>query len=251
MGGGYTVKNNKILVDKNNGSVSIYHELFHMASSIYKDGIDYCGFRQASLKPGRVNLGTGINEGYTQKMTERYFGYIKGVRGSCYNLLSCFADNLERIIGQEKMESLYLNANLLGLINELKNYASEEEIAKFISSTDFLYNYVIYSNIKSFPGAKEMIKSSLKTANEFLFRTYAIKLKKQLDNGMIDINELHKNLIMKCSYPFITPDDKPYQDNNRYFSPDDLKQQLEIMFPNTNIEKNTASNESISKGRLK
>ena len=188
--GTYDAKNNKIQVEGDDYTEAIYHELFHMASSTYKDGVRYSGFKQYSSKHG-VNLGTGLNEGYTQLLTERYFGYIEEVRG-IYKFEVHITDKLEKIVGKEKMESLYLNADLLGLINELKNYASEEEIMKFISGTDFLRKHL--DDKKLLPFEKGMITNSLKNVKEFLFRAYTVKLKRQLESGILDMNEFNENL---------------------------------------------------------
>ena len=69
----YKTKQNLIEIEDNNYLCSIYHELFHMASSIFINNIYYSGFRQTSFKIGNQNLGSGLNEGYTQLLTERYF----------------------------------------------------------------------------------------------------------------------------------------------------------------------------------
>lgn len=186
----YEAKKNEIRVDKDNYSSTIFHELFHMASSTYKNGINYVGFRQGSLKPS-VNLGRGINEGYTQLLTERYFGDIEGVKG-VYVYEVHIVDKLEKIIGQEKMESLYLNANLPGLLSELKKYASEDEITKFVSGVDFLSEHLEDKKLLLFE--KGMITNSLKNVNEFLLRAYTKKLKNQLDAGLLNVDELNEQL---------------------------------------------------------
>lgn len=209
----YEAKKNKIRVDKDDYTSTIYHELFHMASSTYKNGIRYVGFRQSSLKPSVVNLGKGINEGYTQLLTERYFGDIEEAKGG-YEYEVHIVDKLEKIIGQEKMESLYLNANLPGLLTELKNYASEDEITKFVSGVDFLSEH--FEDKKLLPFEKGMITNSLKNVNEFLLRAYTKKLKNQLDAGLLNVNELNEQLATyisslgtsvkagKHSYEFLT-----------------------------------------------
>lgn len=209
----YEVKKNKIEVDKDNYISTIYHELFHMASSIYKNDISYAGFSQSSQKPGVVCLGKGINEGYTQLLTERYFGDIEEVKGT-YKYQVHIVDKLEKIVGREKMESLYLNANLPGLLNELKNYATEEEVANFISSIDFLTER--FYDKKKLLFEKGMITNSLKNVNEFLLKTYAQKLKIQLDAGLLSVDELNEQLATyisslgtsisagKYSYEFLT-----------------------------------------------
>lgn len=185
----YNTKKNKIEVNGDNYKSTIYHELFHMASSTYKDGICYSGFKQATFK---VNLGTGLNEGYTQLLTQRYFSYNEEVFGP-YKFEVEIAREVEKIVGKEKMEELYLHSNLLGLINELKSYASADEIMKFISGLDFLSDHLDDKKLRLFE--KRMITRSLKNVKEFLFKTEIVKLKKQLDDGILDINEFIEKVI--------------------------------------------------------
>ena len=112
------------------------------------------------------------------------------------------------------MESLYLNANLPGLLTELKKYASEDEITKFVSGVDFLSEH--FEDKKLLPFEKGMITNSLKNVNEFLLRAYTKKLKNQLDAGLLNVNELNEQLATyisslgtsvkagKHSYEFLT-----------------------------------------------
>lgn len=243
--GSYDIEKNQIQVDRNGYIRAIFHELFHMASSIYKDGIYYSGFNQESSKPGTVDLGLALNEGYTQLLTERYFGYIDEVRGG-YEFEVHIADKLEKIVGQEKMESLYLNADLLGLMNELKKYASEAEIMKFVFETDFLKEH-LYSK-KSLPVIKEMITSSLKNANEFLFRAYTVKLKGQLDSGLLDMDELYENLATYISSLGTSLNFGQYR--NEFLTAEIVQEGLRTILniPNLIVDMGEATNESISKG---
>lgn len=213
--GTYDAQKNLILVDKDNYISSIYHELFHMSSSTYKNGIIYSGFRQSSLEYDD-DFGRGINEGYTELLTKRYFGDIEEVK-KIYKYEVNIADKLEKIVGQEIMEGLYLNANLPGLISKLEKYAPEEEITKFIYDVDYI-NKNIY-NKKILPLKKEVITNCLRNINEFLLRTYAKKLKNKLDNGALNLDELNKQLKAyisslgldiisdKHSYEFLTIED--------------------------------------------
>ena len=109
-----------------------------MSSSCYRGEIEYSGFHQFSLKSGLFNLGEGINEGYTELLRHRYFiTENDGFESYTYEIDT--ADKIEKITGKEKMESLYLNADLPGLIQELKQFSSEEAIIKFISDVDFIF----------------------------------------------------------------------------------------------------------------
>ena len=242
----YDTKKNQIQVDGDDYTLTIYHELFHMASSIYKDGVIHSGFNQSSSKPRMANLGYGLNEGYTQLLTKRYFGHIAEILDA-YKFEVHIADKLEKIVGQDKMENLYLNADLLGLINELKIYASEEEIMKFISGTDFLSKHL--NDKKLMPFEKGMIASSLKDVSGFLFRVYTVKLVRQLDNETLNMDEFNENLATFTSSLGASLG----TGKHRYelFNTRNLQENLRILLdePNLTVDVNKTANESISKGK--
>ena len=229
--GEYNTKKNEITIDDEYADTTIYHELFHMAGSKYEDGIDYSGFQQSSLKPGIANIGRGINEGYTELLSQRYFGKNDDNEGT-YEYEVFTAEKLEQIIGKEKMESLYLNANLKGLIDELKQYTSEEEIMRFISSTDFLVKHMNDKRLKIFE--KNMISNSLKNVNRFIITCYSKKLQQQFDDGIISSKDelLHKlaDFISSLSYTIKV--------GNREFemmTNDDIKEIVQAAFKKKNI----------------
>ena len=163
----YCLNDNEIKINKYNYHKSIYHELFHMASANRSD--NYCG----GFSQGNNNVGYGIDEGYTELLTKRYF--VKEDFSSIkYIYLRDVSKKIEFIVGKEKMESLYMNANLLGLINELKLYSTEENVMKFIANMDFVYKYMSYSKII---GVREkLVNKALKEIAEFIVKTYTNKL---------------------------------------------------------------------------
>lgn len=190
--GQYNIGENKIEISDES---SIYHELFHMSSTILKGGVICTGFNQEIFKPKRISLGEGINEGYTQLLTKRYFENI--AFKDSYSYLVIVASTLERVVGQEKMEKLYLNTDLFGLINELKSYASEEEIMNFIAATDFFRNH--FYNEKKLNDAKDMIVKSLKTISNFLVRISAKKINGQFIEGKITLKVFSEELALCIS----------------------------------------------------
>lgn len=153
-------------------SSSLYHELFHLASSTYNSETDlyYTGFEQCNYK---WLLGKGINEGYTEVMTYRYFKS----EISSYYLETHVAECLDIIVGQKEMENLYLSSNLMGLINILKKYATEEDIMKFICRLDY---FTIHSkgnhNYKS-----KKLETAIQNVFSFLLKTYINKLEQEYD----------------------------------------------------------------------
>ena len=175
--GEYGVKNNKIKVANYKSELPLYHELFHMASSVYKNGVRYSGFR---IVPKNIfnSIGVGINEGYTELLTERYFGsdyfLSKG-----YKYLKGISERLEEIVGKEKMEYYYLTANLKGLIDELSKYTDLSMISKFISDTDCIIQLMDSNLTKS---TESQLQKVIISANEFLLYCYIKKVKSEIDS---------------------------------------------------------------------
>lgn len=171
----YCAKENKIEYDALD---SIYHELFHMASSIYdsENDIGYCGFSQIHYKDkdNKNDIGFGINEGYTELLTKRYFGDKHDIYVS-YGFETDVVSKLEKIVGLNEMQNLYLKSNLMGLIENLKQYTKEEEILKFINEVDLVSrhyeDFFLYKN--------DVIKACLTNIYSFLLETYILKLRKE------------------------------------------------------------------------
>lgn len=188
--GSYIACDNNIKLSESNYNLTIDHELFHVSSTFYKkeDGMVFSGFNQ---RLGKKNIGVGINEGYTQLLTERYFGESKEVM-LAYKYEKNIAERLETIIGKEKMESLYFNANLYGLIQELTQYENENNIMQFINDFDFLSNHLLETHLLS--SEKNMFTSKLKSVYRFLLSCYIKKLKSDFDNGILSNEQLSSNL---------------------------------------------------------
>ncbi len=152
----------------------IYHELFHMASSYTQEKMIYSGFVQKYVQNKKiVCIGEVINEGYTELLTERYFGNVttdgKNNYGENYQIPIYFGQKLEQIIGQESMEKLYLTADLKGLVKNLQKFNSDSEIIYFLNCTDILWQHLTCDKI-------DTIKEAMRYANYFLLNTYLKKL---------------------------------------------------------------------------
>ena len=98
--------------------------------------------------------------------------------------------NLEKIVGQKKMEILFLKGSLIGLINELKNYSTEKEIMGFISSVDLISSH--YNDINIFKN--KIIQKSIYTINLFLLKAYNVKLNQEFNNKKITKDEYEEEL---------------------------------------------------------
>ncbi len=166
------VPSNLLFLDEESTITAFYHELFHMASS-YKDAnnkIIYSGFSQIKK---RKTIGIGLNEGYTQLMAERYFNEcnIEQRMSPAYKICRDISICLEKIIGKDCMENLYLSANLNGLISELLKYDSKEKILEFITSCDFIIRY-FKDNSNKKPFFQPYINSTLNFIYNCLINWY-------------------------------------------------------------------------------
>ena len=190
--GMYNGKENRI---KYTQITSIYHELFHMASSLYdsENGILYSGFRQlnniSNPSHERVSIGHGINEGYTELLAHRYFDKDKKMPWA-YNFESRVMYFLENIIDYKELERLYLSANLMGLIEALKKYTSEEEILDFIKTVDLINEYSVEMMLFKNP----IIEKSVKKVFRFLLKTYMLKQLELYEIGEINEQEYRDNI---------------------------------------------------------
>lgn len=124
----YEVNSNQIFVRVK--SRSLPHELYHVSTSIIREGRGYSGFSQINYLTGQT-FGDQINEGYTSLMTERYFG-----RKDHYFIQKSIMKIIEDIVGQEKTENLFSTADLWGLLNELKKKNLYNLFVKLIADLD-------------------------------------------------------------------------------------------------------------------
>ena len=99
--GGYVPISNKINLGKKNYYLTIFHELFHASTTIVdsKSNTIFSGFEQINIYQNYL-IGVGINEGYTQYLTEKYFHKEKVLEA--YPFQKVFASAVEKIIGKEK-----------------------------------------------------------------------------------------------------------------------------------------------------
>lgn len=174
----YDAPKNIVLLGNNHYINSLFHELLHMASTIFQDGIIYSGLSEQ-------NIGIGLNEGYTELLAKRYFDKSSN---NGYIFETQIAKLLELIIGQEKMESYYFNANLYGLIEELRKYNNFYSIDKFIANLDSLALREIS------PGFSDNFvteaSNSLKFIIDFLCNTYVSKLKKEYNIDLEQVKQV-------------------------------------------------------------
>lgn len=179
--GEYKLKNNKIKLINCLKYGSINHELFHMASSFYdkKAKLGFCGFHQLNYLKNEM-IGYGLNEGYTELLTNRYFNKERNFIAYSYNICEFFTSKLEEIVGKEQMEKLYITADLYGLYIHLRNFDDGINIATFIALLDYIVAKVSFSNLKH-----EKYKECYELIECYLAKWYINKKKQELNNNII------------------------------------------------------------------
>ncbi len=115
--GMYFPSKNEILIKQKNFVSTVNHELLHLASTTEKNKRYFCGFWQQERN---INIGYGLNEGYTSLLERRYFN--KDIKKSVYELIM---EYLEKIVGEYTLGKFYLRA--------------EDKIVDFINGLDYFY----------------------------------------------------------------------------------------------------------------
>ena len=155
----YDIIDNTINI-KRRTKYTIFHELFHLSA---RDGFD-TGFERSI---GNKVHNRGLNEGYTDLLTHRYFGDLENDKAG-YQIEMTMARMIEDIIGKDIMEESYLRCHgktiesylleymgikaytMLNLLDDIeritkKDEYSEERIQKKIIQ---IYIYILEGYIK-------------------------------------------------------------------------------------------------------
>lgn len=202
--GNYNELENKIYLRDLFANDIIYHELFHLASTKTIDDKIYSGI---SISNSNGSHNVGLNEGYTQLLTERYFPSDFSYTLS-YPYEVIIASQIEKIIGAEKMLSLYLNADFKSFILVLENYLDENEIKELINNIDFIHEN-LYQNRNVV-----LLKEKMQEISQTLVKAYQTKLDlSQISNKTEEINAFIINMdlsmkINKEEYDFYIPSNK-------------------------------------------
>ena len=91
--------------EKEESKKILYHELLHALTSFKCKNLLISGFHHK-------NIGQGINEGYTDLITNRLLNISEYDYKIGYPYESIVSNIVEFIIGKEKMYSLYFNGDL-------------------------------------------------------------------------------------------------------------------------------------------
>lgn len=119
--------------------ISVNETLLRMASTYRNGKVELCGFSRIGGEAETV--GYGLNDGYIKILNRRYF-YPEEVSTLPLDAEKAeqeiAAYGIERLIGREKMERLYFNADLTGLVQSLTEYMSEQTARDLIYKIDSL-----------------------------------------------------------------------------------------------------------------
>lgn len=194
--GDYDPITNIIRTLSENDTDSINHELIHMSANPCDNTNDYGGFYYTIDK---YVIGYGLDEGYTELLNKRYFN---SKVQNAYRLQIIICRYLEELVGQKKTEKMYLNANLFGLIKELKQTHDTKEIERFIAAIDFTHDY---DNVELLADCEiDALYAQIETIIIFLFKGYCKKmLNKELQEDILEkqMNEYLDIIFNKFEFP--------------------------------------------------
>lgn len=156
----YNICDNSIFLHEKNPENYVFHELFHAASAAGEDNAFCVGFANYS----ETSFGVGINEGYTQLLTNRYFPSDKNYL--FYPYLTKIASILEYIIGKDEMQSMYMRGELNILFGKLSSLSSEEDAKNFIILLDNICFHLYKKGLNN--ESKEILNQSLYEINVLL-----------------------------------------------------------------------------------
>ncbi|MBQ9072208.1 MAG: hypothetical protein IJY25_03530 [Bacilli bacterium] len=213
-GGVYFGRLNKVvapkIAPKAEKRIATFHELLHMSSAFYDENrkILFVGFRQSTVEKNS-SIGRGLNEGYTVLLTERLFESerekLKIKEKESYHFCKFYAEKLEQIVGQDKMQNLYFKSDLLGLIKEIESYDTKQSILEFINTLDFMEKNYFKNDIMSASlFSREIIIANIDHIQQCLIKWYFRKLKRQempfdeIKNSLLEYSRsLNDNLLIK------------------------------------------------------
>lgn len=204
--GGYHNERNKIIIintnlypekirpeiNKMDLRYVMYHELLHFASSVsglkqklLNKGISCTGFYQSLTD--NIEIGRGLNEGYTEFLNNRYF--VKKYQETGYDYEMSIAQIIEKIIGRRKMENLYFNANLEGLVQELSKYSDVNDAKEMVLNLDLITKSLTKDYITN-----EDINISNKKITDYLTKIIMKKYTIMLAQNKITEKEYYEDL---------------------------------------------------------
>ena len=168
--GCYNIDSNQIKIYQEDDT--IYHELLHLSCNNRKGENNIIGFDHHVIKEKYIlSFGVGLNEIYTEILTNRLFGK---------EIIEPISKTIELVLLLEQLinnfSSLYLNSDLYELVIELSEYTSINESLDFIYNIDRLFEIEMQNNIRK--RDKEKYRAIYQKTLYFL-KQYQYKKEKQ------------------------------------------------------------------------
>ena len=179
----YSSFDNAIYLHEGKPQEYIYHELFHAASTIGKENVFCVGFANYSDS----SIGYGINEGYTQFLTNRYFP--SELSKFFYPYLTQIAEIVEFIVGKDDMQSMYMRGNLNSLYERLSVYSSKEDAMEFITTLDNICLNLYKKGLNS--ESEEILNQALYEINTFLIKFIINKTIIDMNGSNLSLNSIY------------------------------------------------------------
>lgn len=220
-----TLKTNNSFLSKLMGATT--HELLHASSTRYdkEQDVIYTGFQQIKVN-NFEHHGIALNEGFTQLLNEKYFvqpdysssfskDFQEDLLATSYKDEKKIVTLLAESIGLEKMKSLYLNGNLMGIVEELSKYSNIEDVLKFIAYTDALMSH---NNKKKKP--YEETKDAINFVLDFLTNVY---VKSYVEKDETISEARHYSSFEQCygtlrdNLPYLNTDNDSYVNKNTVY----------------------------------
>ncbi len=176
---------------------TLRHELLHLSSNPMDEKNPCSGGFYYEFEDGK-NIGSAIDEGYTEYMIDKYFD---NQNDSPYFVEMAIVKELEDFVGKDKMEKFYLEGNVFGLIKVLSNYFALSNIERFIASTDFILHY--RNKYYLIEQEEEILYSQYEETLIFLLKMYCIRIKNENNLDIPVFKEHFNNLLYGIEWNFI------------------------------------------------
>lgn len=129
----YLILGDNELINDNNATLTPYHELFHLLTT----RIDNKNTIRIGLQIN--DYGLGINEGYTELLTKRYFSKYSNNDYNAYPHFVWYMQMFEDIVGKEKLMDYYLNSKQEDFENDLIKLSSKNGVINLFNIIDELF----------------------------------------------------------------------------------------------------------------
>lgn len=136
----YYFKKNILVYNPDGSKLYLFHELLHMITTISLKKRLYVGFFQYN-RTNNTYIGDGLNEGYTELLTFRYFKDFYNSKyhdNELYAVSKVLVQYIEEILGQFFFEECYFTSDLKTVVDTLDLYIDNKKTIKFIESLDII-----------------------------------------------------------------------------------------------------------------